>query len=168
MEGRATTESLTIGVLSDTHGHLYAEVGQALAGVDHIIHAGDIGSPRVLMELAQIAPLTAVRGNCDHDGWAQGLPVHAEVELGGVRIVVGHVLGQVRELAGDAPVVVSGHSHLALIERHGGTLYLNPGSAGPRRFERPRSVALLTIGPARSGGCETGPRVDAEIVTVPD
>ncbi|MBN1629049.1 MAG: metallophosphoesterase family protein [Thermoleophilia bacterium] len=168
---------MTVGVLSDTHGRLYAEVKHALEGADHIIHAGDVGSPQVLQELQGIAPVTAVRGNCDHDSWAQALPLQVEVELAGARILVGHIASLLRgrieaEEVGagqaDAPagfaVVVTGHSHLAAMETRGGILRLNPGSAGPLRFGRPRSVARLTIRPAHGGGPGVHAHVEAEIV----
>jgi putative phosphoesterase len=173
-----------VGVLSDTHGHLYPRVRQLLEGVDHIIHAGDVGSPQVLTELRAIAPVTAVRGNCDAGAWAQSLPVRAEVELEGARILVGHVAGRLRdEVASGGPgapeshsvtqsgpfaVVISGHSHVASIEKRDGVLHLNPGSAGPRRFGRPRTVARLEIGaPRESGVAEksgAGPEVSATIL----
>lgn len=177
----ANTGLSTVGVVSDTHGHLYGEVRRALEGVDHIIHAGDVGSPQVLADLRGIAPVTAVRGNCDYDSWAQALPLQAEVELAGVRILVGHVAAQLRErlAAGKVSavrpvgprgfdVVITGHTHLAAMETRDGILHLNPGSAGPLRFGRPRTVARLTIRPSRGGGGSAGEdaRVDAEIVIV--
>ena len=147
-----------VGVLSDTHGHLYPRIKELLAGVDHIVHAGDVGSAQVLAELRALAPVTAVRGNCDAGVWAQGLPARAELELEGVRILVGHVAGRLKEetagrgrdAGSSAPdggygVVISGHSHLAAIEERGGVLYLNPGSAGPRRYGRSRTMARLEI-----------------------
>ena len=149
-EGKA----ITVGVLSDTHNHLYPEVKELLSGVDHIVHAGDVCTPHVLSELRTIAQLTVVRGNCDAGAWADGLPVRAELELGGVRIVVAHIGGRPREensaaiAAGrsiGADVVIFGHSHLATVERKDGVLYLNPGSAGPRRYGRPRTIAFLRI-----------------------
>lgn len=164
---------ITVGVLSDTHGHLYPQVRQALAGVDHIIHAGDVGSAQVLAELRTLAPVTAVRGNCDLDAWAEGLPVTAELELGGARILVGHIAGRLHgraEATGHVPgstfaAVITGHSHVGAMERREGTLYLNPGSAGPQRFARPRTVALLTIRPAPAAG-SGGVQVGAEILAV--
>ena len=149
-------DALLIGVISDTHGHLYPQVKQALAGVDHIIHAGDVGMPELLAELRTIAPVTAARGNCDIGAWADPLPVRAELELGGARIMVGHIGGRLREEAvarrnsgrASADVVIFGHSHQALVERKDGVLYLNPGSAGPRRYGRPRTMAFLRITPA--------------------
>jgi len=136
-----------VGVLSDTHGHLYPEVREALSGVDHIVHAGDVGSPEVLDGLRLIAPVTAVRGNCDHEAWALRLPVRTEIDVGGVRILVSHIAGRPARGAGPdgATAVVSGHSHMASVETRDDVLYVNPGSAGPRRFGRPRTVALMEI-----------------------
>jgi putative phosphoesterase len=160
--------SLVVGVLSDTHGHLYPQVREILAGVDHIIHAGDIGSPDVLAGLRALAPVTAVRGNCDLDRWAQILPVEAEVELAGIRILVGHIAGRLRERlareqnetvvtpsAGGAShpglrVVISGHTHRVESEERNGILHLNPGSAGPERFGHPRTLARLHMTTAAS------------------
>jgi putative phosphoesterase len=163
---------LVIGVLSDTHGQLYPQVMRLLEGVDHIIHAGDVGSPEVLRALRTLAPVTAVRGNVDVGGWADALPSRAEVELGGVCVVVGHVAPR-RDGAGRAGrplVVVAGHSHVPLVEQREDGLYLNPGSAGPRRFGRPRTIARLEIqspSEGKAGGRPDGvPRVTAEIITV--
>ena len=131
-----------------------------LEGVAHIIHAGDVGSPQVLAELRSLAPVTAVRGNCDYETWAQVLPLRAELELGGARILVGHMPAQTRHWAATAAqrggrpafaAVIFGHSHAALVERADGVLYLNPGAAGPKRFNRPRTVARLLIVPAGAG-----------------
>jgi putative phosphoesterase len=145
---------LVVGVISDTHGHLYPEVKELLAGVDHIIHAGDVCTPSLLSELRAIAPLTVVRGNCDAGPWADAIPVRAELELGGARILIGHIGGRLREEAasrgsgrGGVDVVISGHSHQALVEQKDGVLYVNPGSAGPRRYGRPRTMAFLRIAP---------------------
>jgi putative phosphoesterase len=167
---------MVVGVLSDTHGDLRPQIKQLLGGVDHIIHAGDVGSPKVLEELRAMAPVTAVRGNCDTDAWAQSLPARAEVELGGIRILVGHIAARPRDeaaatarddrasdRAGYSAVVISGHSHMASIEERGDALYLNPGSAGPRRFGRPRTMALLEIGPTRDKGSRPGPGTGCEV-----
>jgi putative phosphoesterase len=162
-EGSPAT--ITVGVLSDTHGHLYPEVRQLLQGVDHIVHAGDIGSPQVLTGLKAIAPVTVVRGNCDVDPWASSLPFEAEVELGGVRMLVGHIAGRLRETLareqakvgvseadGSARpgfrVVVSGHTHRVESEERDDVLHVNPGSAGPERFGHPRTMMRLHITPA--------------------
>lgn len=161
------SKTLLVAVISDTHGILYPEIKAALAGVDHIIHAGDIGSLSVLEELRKLAPVTAVRGNCDLDGWSQSLPVVASVDLAGVRIVVGHRRDSIpgggvdSRMDGAAPpqqahavgstatagclLVISGHSHLASLEERDGVIFLNPGSAGPRRFGRPRTIARVEL-----------------------
>ena len=171
MSARDAAGAIIVGVLSDTHGCLYPPVKRLLEGVDHIIHAGDVGSAQVLTELRTLAPVTAVRGNCDAEVWAQSLPVRAEVDLGEARILVGHVAGWLRAEAGDGgfTVVVSGHSHLASIEERDSVLYLNPGSAGPRRFGRPRTVARLEIRPRRGAEANTeagsGPHISARILT---
>ena len=136
-----------IGVLSDTHGLLRPEAKALLAGSDAILHAGDIGRPEILDELAKIAPLTAVRGNNDTGAWAERLPEQAVLHIGGLAILVLHdraELGDKIEATG-AGVVVTGHSHKPAIREAEGVLYLNPGSAGPRRFRLPITVAELVI-----------------------
>jgi uncharacterized protein len=170
------TTPLVVGVLSDTHGHLYPEVVEHLKGVDHILHAGDVGTAEVLRALRSIAPVTAVRGNVDMGGWADALPSRAEVELGGVCIVVGHISPRADGAGrgGQPLVVVSGHSHIASEKWSDGVLYLNPGSAGPRRFGRPRTLARLEIWPAREAPPGSpagrpqaaGPRVAVQIIPV--
>lgn len=170
--GAAHPTLVVIGVISDTHGHLYPEVVERLKGVDHIIHAGDVGTYEVLRVLRGIAPVTAVRGNVDMGSWADALPSRAEVELGGVCFVVGHISprpdGAGR--AGQRVVVVQGHSHMAAKEERGAVLFLNPGSAGPRRFGRPRSMVFLKIHPPREGAAPdeagAGPQATAEIIMV--
>jgi putative phosphoesterase len=136
-----------VGLISDTHGLLRPEALAALRGAGHIIHAGDIGAASVLEALAAIAPLTAIRGNNDTGPWAQGVPETAEIRLGGKRIFVIHDLAGLRG-AHRHDVVVSGHSHQLKEFVKDGTLYVNPGSAGPRRFALPVSVGYLDIGPA--------------------
>lgn len=137
-----------IGLISDTHGLLRGEAEQFLAGCDHIVHAGDIGNAGILERLAAIAPVSAVRGNNDHGPWAETLPEHRTVTLGGVCIFVLHDL---HDLARHAPppgvqVIVCGHSHKPLLERRaGGVLVVNPGSAGPRRFTLPVSAGELLV-----------------------
>ena len=138
---------LRIGVISDTHGLLRPEAAELFGGVDHIIHAGDIGSPEVIAGLRRIAPTTAIRGNVDTGAWAAGYPDTDLVRLGG-RLI--HVLHNLRDLdfdpaAAGIDVVISGHSHRPKIETIGGVLYLNPGSAGPRRFTLPIAVATLAL-----------------------
>jgi hypothetical protein len=139
------TKTWTVGVISDTHGLVRPEALAALAGADHIVHAGDVGSADVLTALAAIAPLTAVRGNNDHGPWATRLPTVTTVCVGDVRL---HVLHDVKELALDprtVDVVIAGHSHRPVNERRDGVLYFNPGSAGPRRFTLPIAVGRLRI-----------------------
>lgn len=174
-EAVAAEHEVLVGVISDTHSHLYPEVTEALAGVDHIIHAGDICQPEVLARLKAIAPVTAVRGNCDTGTWASDLPLQADVVLGGVRFLVGHVGGRLRDEAGrrqdgNRPdVVIFGHSHQCLFEYEDGILYLNPGSAGPRRYGRPRTLALVRIRVTESGAPDFEgalARVNAEIVVI--
>lgn len=136
-----------VGVISDTHGLLRPEAVAALQGSDYIIHAGDIGDPKILDKLAAIAPLTAVRGNVDHGAWAQKLPATNVLEIGEVSIFVLHSLQEL-DLKPDAAkfaAVVNGHSHIPKQEWMNGVLYFNPGSAGPRRFRLPVSVGRLTI-----------------------
>jgi putative phosphoesterase len=138
---------LRIGVISDTHGLLRPQVQQRLAGVAHIVHAGDIGRPEIIAGLRRIAPVTAIRGNVDKGDWAQDYPDTQTIKLGGRSIYVVH---DVRELQLDPKfhgldVVVSGHSHRPRIETIEGVLYLNPGSAGPRRFNLPVTLATLEL-----------------------
>lgn len=136
-----------IGLISDTHGLLRPEALAFLRGCEHIVHGGDIGDARILEALAAIAPLTAVRGNNDREPWAEAVPETALVELGGLRLYAIHDLAQldIDPVAAGVRVVVSGHSHRPRAEELGGVLYLNPGSAGPRRFKLPISVAELLI-----------------------
>lgn len=136
-----------VGVISDTHGLLRPEAVEALRDVDRIVHAGDVGSPDVLRGLEKIAPVTAVRGNNDHGPWAETLPVTDLFELGGAALYVIH---DVKELDLDlretgVSVVISGHGHRPVSENRDGVLFFNPGSAGPRRFRLPISVAHLVI-----------------------
>ena len=138
---------LRIGLISDTHDLLRAEALAFLAGSDRIVHAGDICSPGVLEALAAVAPLTAVRGNNDRGAWAARLRESELVEVGGVWLYAIHDLAQldIDPIAAGVAVVVSGHSHRPLVERRDGVLFINPGSAGPRRFSLPISVGELTI-----------------------
>ena len=136
-----------IGVISDTHGLLRPEALAALHGASHILHAGDVGDIAILESLRQIAPVTAIRGNIDTQGSTAQLPATEVIELDGRLIYMLHSLADLDlkpEAAGIA-VVVSGHSHKPKIETRNGVLYLNPGSAGPRRFSLPITVAHLHL-----------------------
>ncbi|MGA2374909.1 MAG: metallophosphoesterase family protein [Candidatus Sulfotelmatobacter sp.] len=139
--------SILIGVISDTHGLLRPEAIAALHGSEHIIHAGDVGSPEILETLAAIAPVTAVRGNIDKQAWSRKLPETAVLELGGVSIYVLHDLAQLdlKPKAAGFAAVISGHTHVPKQETRDGVLYFNPGSAGPRRFKLPVSVGRLIL-----------------------
>ncbi len=136
-----------IGVISDTHGLLRPEVEQRLAGVAHIVHAGDIGSPNVIAGLQRIAPVIAIRGNVDTENWAEHYPETQMVTLGGRRIYVLHDIKtlQLDPVSIGVDVVVCGHSHRPRIETVRRVLYLNPGSAGPRRFNLPVTVVTLDL-----------------------
>jgi putative phosphoesterase len=137
----------TVGVISDTHGLLRPQVLAALDGVELIVHAGDIGDPQILSQLRAIAPTTAVRGNIDTGAWAASLPVTDVVEVGDVRLYVLHDLAALDldpQAAGFA-AVISGHTHRPAADVRNGVLYVNPGSAGPRRFRLPIAVARLEI-----------------------
>ena len=138
---------LRIGIISDTHGLLRPEAEQALAGVAHIIHAGDIGRADVLVGLRRIAPVTAIRGNIDTGDWAKDYPDTQTVRLGERSFHVLHDLGelQIDPAVCGIDVVVSGHSHRPRVETLDGVLYLNPGSAGPRRFKLPITLATLEL-----------------------
>ena len=133
-----------IGLVSDTHDLLRPEVLAFLRGSDHIVHAGDICGPEVVAALAQLAPLTVVRGNNDRGPWAQDIPEAATVQLAGVSLHVVHDLADL-VLPGEARVVVTGHSHRPRVEEREGVLYINPGSAGPRRFKLPISAGELLV-----------------------
>jgi putative phosphoesterase len=139
--------SLLIGVVSDTHGLLRPQAVDALHGVDHIVHAGDIGKPGVLEELGLVAPVTAVRGNNDKGEWAEHLKERELLTFNGVSVYILHNLKELdlSPKAAGFNVVVTGHSHKPVIEERGGVLYINPGSIGPRRFKLPISLAFLTI-----------------------
>ncbi|MGA7374836.1 MAG: metallophosphoesterase family protein [Candidatus Sulfotelmatobacter sp.] len=133
--------------MSDTHGLLRAEALEALRGSDHIIHAGDIGASEILDQLGAIAPVTAVRGNIDKGVWAQKLPEAEVLEIGGISIYVLHDLAQLdlNPRAAGFSAVISGHTHAPRQEMRDGVLYLNPGSAGPRRFKLPLSIGKLIV-----------------------
>ena len=141
---------MRVGLISDTHGLLRPEALAALAGCDHILHAGDIGGPEVLEGLAAVAPVTAIRGNNDRDAWGRALPDTEMVQLGGVWIYLVHDLGDldIDPVAAGIRVVMSGHSHKPAAFEEDGVLYVNPGSAGPRRFTLPISLAHLEVAAA--------------------
>lgn len=140
---------MRIGLISDTHGLLRPEALAALQGCDHIVHAGDIGDAGILQALAVIAPVTAVRGNNDEGAWAQDLPETQRLTLAGVTLYVIHDIGTlpIDPAAAGVQVVVYGHSHRPVVETRGGVLYVNPGSAGRRRFSLPIAVGELTLEP---------------------
>lgn len=144
---KRTDSSKEIGVISDTHGLVRDEAVAALAGCEIIIHAGDIGGMHVLERLRDIAPTYAVRGNNDRQSWANGIPDRETVTVNGARI---YVLHDISELDVDPQrdgyaAVIFGHSHKPLAEMRDGVLFLNPGSAGPRRFRLPIALARLTV-----------------------
>ncbi|OLU16506.1 MULTISPECIES: metallophosphoesterase family protein [unclassified Pseudomonas] len=150
---------MKIGLIADTHGLLRPQALAALQGVDHLIHAGDIGGPQILAELERIAPLSVVRGNNDAEAWADAIPESLTLRFGAVSL---YVLHDLKKLAIDPraeaiDVVIAGHSHKPLHDVRDGVLYLNPGSAGPRRFKLPIGVAVLHI---------DGDKVRAELVTL--
>lgn len=149
-------EIARIGLISDTHNLLRPEALQWLAGCDAIVHAGDICAPHVLEALARIAPVTAVRGNNDRGAWADELPVQTTLSVAGVAI---HVVHDIADLRIDPrregiDVVVTGHSHKPSVQTRHGVLFVNPGSAGPRRFKLPVSAGVLVI---------EGKRVEAQL-----
>lgn len=139
--------ALRIGLISDTHGLLRPEALDFLRGADHIVHGGDIGGPEILERLAELAPLTVVRGNNDTAVWAGSIPETARVEIGGVALYAIHDLKQLKidPAAGGVRVVVSGHSHKPACSERGGVLYVNPGSAGRRSFSLPIAAGELLV-----------------------
>lgn len=149
-----------LGVISDTHGLMRPEALAALHGVEMIIHAGDIGRPEVLETLRAIAPVVAVRGNNDTADWARDLPEIEAIEYGQILLYVLHDIHtlDLDPVAAGFHAVISGHSHRPAVERRAGVLYLNPGSAGPRRFKLPISLAHLVI---------QGEKLDAERIDLP-
>ena len=138
---------MVIGVISDTHGLLRPEAVAALRGVEHILHAGDVGDAFILDQLGQIAPVTAIRGNVDRGGRCGRLPETELVDLGGVSLYMLHdgLVLDLDPVAAGIAAVISGHSHHPAIEWRKGVLYFNPGSAGPRRLSLPLSVGFLEI-----------------------
>jgi len=149
---------LRIGLVSDTHGLLRPEVAGFLRGSDHIVHGGDICEPGIIAALEALAPVTAVRGNNDRGAWAEGLRESELVRFGEIVVYAIHDLAQIDidPAAAGVRVVVSGHSHRPLIDERDGVLFVNPGSAGPRRFSLPISAGELLI---------DGVRVSARSVT---
>jgi putative phosphoesterase len=145
--GAGSGSMAIVGVISDTHGLLRAEAVEALRASDRIVHAGDVGAPEVLDELAKIAPLTVVRGNVDRGDWAHKLPKSDLIEVGGISIYMLHIREELdlNPIAAGIGVVVFGHSHVPGQETKGDVLYFNPGSAGPRRFKLPVTVGRLVI-----------------------
>ena len=139
--------STCIGVISDTHGLLRPEAARALSGCERILHAGDVGTPEVLSGLSAIAPLVAIRGNNDRGAWADALPQTEIVEIDSLLLYLVHDVAELDldPAAAGFAAVISGHSHKPSAEVRGGVLYLNPGSAGPRRFSLPIGLALLEI-----------------------
>ena len=156
---RKRKDNFVIGIISDTHGLLRPEAVEAMQGVDTIIHAGDIGKESVLDNLRVIAPVIAVRGNMDGSGWAYTLRKTEVVELHKTKIYVTHDINSlyIDPSSSHIQVVVSGHTHRPSIGRHNNVLYINPGSAGPRRFTLPVSSALLNI---------RGNSLEAKIITL--
>ena len=148
-----------IGVISDTHRLVRPEILTALEGVEHIIHAGDMGSPDVIAELRRIAPVTAIRGNVDAGDWAREFSETAIVQAGGIMIYVIHDIDSLDldPRASEFSAVVYGHSHVPMQQMRDGVLYFNPGSAGPRRFHLPVSMGYLTV---------RGKSVSGEIIPV--
>jgi putative phosphoesterase len=136
-----------IGLISDTHGLLRDSAVAALAGCDRILHAGDVGKPEILSRLNSIAPVVAVRGNIDRGDWALALPETAVLDAGPVRIYMLHDLHQlgIDPAAEGFSIVVSGHSHKPGRTERSGVVYINPGSAGPRRFRLPVTLARLHL-----------------------
>jgi putative phosphoesterase len=139
---------MKIGVVSDTHGLLRPEVAPALAGVERILHLGDVGKPSILTELGKIAPVTAIRGNVDREGPCSELPETDVVLIADRYVYMLHDLNTLHldPVAGKFAAVLFGHTHVPNFYRRKGVLYFNPGSCGPRRFELPVTVGLLTVG----------------------
>jgi len=148
---------IRIGLISDTHGLLRDEAVAALDGCHHILHAGDIDTPEVLARLRRLAPVTAVRGNNDRGSWAKSIPAYEVVEFGAVSVYVRHDQSEldIDPAGAGFRVMVFGHSHKPAVERREGILFVNPGSAGPRRFKLPVAVGELLI---------ASDRVDARII----
>lgn len=142
---------MKIGLISDTHGLMRDQALAALSGVELILHAGDVGGDEVLQALAEVAPVRAVRGNMDGGGWSSSLPVTDAVDLEGQILYMLHDVSQLDLVpaAADISVVISGHTHLPTVYWRDGVLYINPGSAGARRHNKPVSVGILDLTEAR-------------------
>lgn len=147
---------LRVGLISDTHNLLRPEAVECLRGCDHILHGGDIGDEAILERLAELAPLSVVRGNNDRDGWAERLPHSLRLQFEGVGIYAVHDLAEldIDPVAEQVGVVVTGHSHKPLIREREGVIYVNPGSAGRRRFSLPIALGELII-----DGSQVTPRI---------
>ena len=141
-------EGTILGLISDTHGLLREEAIDALRGSDLILHAGDVGGPEILEALRTIAPVVAVRGNVDTGEWAQTLPLSEVIQAGSVVVYMLHILNNldINPVVAGMHIVVSGHSHRPSQTEKGGVIYINPGSAGPKRFRLPATVARLDLG----------------------
>jgi putative phosphoesterase len=148
------SKKVVVGVVSDTHRLLRPEAVARLRDVAHIVHAGDIGAPEVLAALAELAPVTAVRGNNDQGAWARGIPETTTLTVGDATLYVLHDIHDldIDPAAAGMSVVIAGHSHQPLIKTENGVLYMNPGSIGPRRFKLPVAMGKLVI----QGGRVTG------------
>jgi len=146
-DDRGTPRKIRIGVIADTHGLLRPEAKAFLKGADRILHAGDVGDARILDELRSIAQLCAVRGNNDTGTWAASLPQTLAVDIGEVPIYLIHEVAElgIRPAPDGTRVLICGHSHKPLLENRGGTLYMNPGSAGRRRFKLPIAIGEIEI-----------------------
>jgi uncharacterized protein len=138
---------VVIGLISDTHGLLRDEAIAALHSVERILHAGDVGDPEILDALAKVAPVIAVRGNVDTEAWAKKLPLTVETKAGEAKIYMLHSVNdlEINPKARGVSIVVSGHSHKPGQSERDGVLYINPGSAGPRRFRLPITLARLDL-----------------------
>jgi putative phosphoesterase len=155
--GAPSVRIITVGLISDTHGLLRPQAVDALRGSDFIVHSGDVGDPQILEDLSRLAPVTAVRGNVDTGAWASSLPDTAVLEVGGVFIFVIHNLADLDldPAAAGFQAVVSGHSHQPGCREKDGVLFVNPGSAGPRRFRLPIVLGRLLV---------AGTRVTTELI----
>lgn len=142
-----SNKNIEIGVISDTHNLLRSEATTALQGSDLIIHAGDIGSLQILENLKKIAPIVVVRGNNDKESWAEEIPIFEIIKLNDISIYVIHDIkdANINTLKEEVKIIISGHSHKPSINERDGIIYLNPGSAGPRRFKLPVTVAKIKI-----------------------